>query len=177
MKFKDLHASTPNQLMKFLENSLQYGFTFRKKVYCETEEINQSFDKFYRLKVGEDLLKSGYGVCWDFCEFERRFFEEMKIPHKCFFLDGFVSRDKGGPTHTFLLFEKRGKVYWFEYSWAKYKGIWEYKDFKQALVDIKNKFCKFNGLVSVKVYETKKTKSGLNSLEFVEHCLAGKEIR
>ena len=44
------------------------------------------------------------------------------------------------PSHTFLVFYKNNKVYWFEHSWYDMKGIHEYNNIKALLNDVKNKF-------------------------------------
>lgn len=179
MKFKDLGVNTPQELLQFMQENIQYGFTNKGKVYLENDKnFDADMDRLYKLKVKEDLLKSGYGVCWDTCEFERRFFEEMKIPHKCYFYLSFLARDEGGPTHTFLLYENDKKVNWFEFSWGVYRGIWQYDSKKEALADILEKFCKFyeRPFEKVEIYEFPKARAGLNTFDFVEHCISGKQI-
>ena len=178
MKFEDIKIKTPNELMDFLNKNIKYGFTYENKVFLEGEDFGKQMDELYRLRTGEDLIKSGYGVCWDFCEFEREFFEEMKIPHETYFFLSFLSRSEGGPTHTFLLYSQDEKWFWFEYSWQAFRGIWKYDSKEDALADIMNKFCKYNNRPyhHVEVYKTDKAKAGLNTFEFVDHCMSGEKI-
>ncbi len=169
----------PQELLDFFEKNMKYGFTCGDKVFVDTEpDFQKNMDKLYKLRVGEDFIKSGYGVCWDFCEFERLYFEKKKIPHECYFYLSFYAHNQGGPTHTFLLFNQNKKWFWFEFSWLKYRGIWEYASKEDALKDILEKFIDFfdRNFEKVEVYKTTKAKAGLNTFEFVEHCLAGEEI-
>lgn len=130
----------------------------------------------YQLKTGEDLVKSGYGVCWDFCELEREFCEQKQIPHESYFFLPFLEQNKGGATHTFLLFEQNKKWYWFEYAWQAYRGIWEYSTKEEAFNDIMSKLCQNNAYEKIDVYKTTKAKAGMNALEFVEYCLRGEKV-
>lgn len=177
--FNKLKITTPQELMKFFEDNMQYGFTYRNKVYTDFEhDFQENMDKFYKIRLGKDFIKSGYGVCWDFCELERKFFTENNIEHKCYFIESYLNRKEGGPTHTFAIYKQNEKWYWFEYSWVYHRGIWEYNSIDETLKDILNKFEKFfdKKLINIGLYETEKVGKRLNAFEFVEHCLNGKKV-
>ncbi len=179
MDFKKYDIANMQQLMNFFQNNMKYGFTHKNRIYLEEgADFSSQMDKYYKLRIGEDFIKSGYGVCWDFCEFERSFCEQMNITHECYFFLSFLKGSECGPTHTFLIFEQNNKWYWFEYAWKQYRGIWEYPNKLETLNDILNKFCKYNDISyeKVEVYKTKKVKDRLNASEFIEHCLSGKKI-
>ena len=179
MDFKKYNIKTPQQLYDFCCKKLQYGFTYRGKVFTDFEpDFQANMDKYYKLRLGEDLIRSGYGVCWDVCELERDFLISAHIPHECYFLESFVSRDEGGPTHTFALYQENGKWYWFEYTWLYYRGIHEFDTKQQALKDIYNKYVDFydRKLYDIKLYKTDKVCRRLDTYEFVEHCLGGEKI-
>ena len=178
MSKKEEKIETPKQLMNFLNKHINYGFTYQDQVFLESEDFGKQMDKFWKLKTGNDLLDSGYGVCWDLSEFEREWFEKLKITSECFFFMAFLSRNEGGATHTFLLYEKDANWFWFEFSWEMHRGIWKYESKESALADIIEKFCQcYNkGCHQVEVYRTRKAKAGLNTFEFVEHCLSGEKI-
>lgn len=178
MDFKNYNIANSEQLMKFLESNMNYGFIDGDKAYLENPDFGKQMAQYYQLKTGEDLVKAGYGVCWDFCEFEREFCEQMKIPHECYFLLPFFNSNEGGPTHTFLLLEQDKKWCWFEYAWQTHRGIWEYPTKEAALKDIMAKFCQTNErpYAKVDVYKTAKAKPGLNFFEFIDHCLNGQKI-
>lgn len=179
MNFLENNTKTPKDLMDFLSKNMRYGFTYRNKTFTEDEkDFQANMNKLYKLRLGDDFVKNKYGVCWDFCEFERAFFEEAKIPHECYFYISFLNREKSGPTHTFLLFYQNNKWHWFEYSWQKYRGIWEYETKKDALKDILEKFINYynRNIQNVEIYRTKKVRSRLDAYNFIEHCLNGEKI-
>ncbi len=174
MNFLKMGINSPEDLLNFFQNKMKYGFVYRKKIFTDSEsDFNQNFDKFYKLRLGEDFIKKGYGVCWDFCEFERLFFEKLKIKYECYFIESFIYRQEGGPTHTFAIFNRNGKWFWFEYAWTFYCGIREYETKVEALKDILNKFNNFfnSKFVDVRLYKTTKVTKRLDAFEFVEHCL------
>lgn len=175
MEYKDI--KTPNQLMKYLSKNFKYGFTYRNKVFTEDmPDFQAQMNQFYKLRTGNNFIKSGYGVCWDFCEFERTFFNQHNIPHECYFIFSFKNRKDGGPTHSFTLFEQKNKWFWFEYSWFPFRGIWEYSSKTDALKDIKTKFLQINNVKSLEMYKIKKAKAGLNTATYIDHCLNGEKV-
>lgn len=179
MDFKKLNITTPKKLLEFCRNKLNYGFTYRGKIYTDNKpDFNDNMNKFYKLRKGENFIKSGYGVCWDFCEFERDFFVNTGIKHECYFIVNFLIRVQGGPTHTFLIYEQNGKWFWFEYAWFNYRGIWQYNSREDALCDIVNKFINLNAQQynHTELYKTKSAKAGLNTFTFCEHCFNGEKI-
>ncbi len=179
MDFNKYKIKTPKQLMEFLNKNLKYGFTYRNKIYTEDNpNFNDNMNKFYKVRLKKDFIKSGYGVCWDFCEFEREFFSSLKIKHECYFIVNFLTRIKGGPTHTFLIYEQNNKWYWFEYSWFNFRGIWEYSSRGEALKDIINKFISLNAQKynHTELYKTNRITKRLNTFEFCEHCFNQQKI-
>ena len=75
VNFCKLGIETSKDLMNYFDKNMHYGFVYKKKVFTDNEpDFQKNMDKFYKLRVGEDFIKSGYGVCWDFCELEREFF-------------------------------------------------------------------------------------------------------
>ena len=85
------------------------------------------------------------------------------------------------PTHTFLTFEKNNKYYWFEHAWEKFRGIHEYNTQKELLIDIKDKFIKYelnNNYIKENIIlrEYKKPKYHITVQEFYKHCENGTYI-
>ncbi len=135
--------------------------------------VNEQFSKNYKLQSPEEILTNKVGVCWDQVELERYLFEKENIPIKTFFICHY-DNDKC-PTHTFLVYEKNKKYYWFEHSWEIFRGIHEYNSINDLLFDIKEKFIKYelnnnynsNNLL---LREYKKPKYGISVIEFYHHC-------
>lgn len=177
--FKKYGIESPQELMEFFEKNMKYGFVYRGKVFTEFEpDFQKNMDKLYKLRLGDDFIKNKYGVCWDFCELERAFFENANIQHKCYFIESTINKNEGGPTHTFALFKNKDKWFWFEYSWELERGIHEYKNPEAALVDIVKKFKSFynNQVHDIKVYETKKFTKRVDTFDFVAKCTHSKQI-
>ncbi len=177
MIFKDI--KTPKELMRFFEKNLRYGFVYRNKIFLENEpNFDDDFNKYYKVRLGRDFIKTGYGVCWDFCELERAFFEEKGIEHECYFLESFTNRAESGPTHTFAIFKQGVKWNWFEYSWFAERGIHTYSSKLEAIKDVFNKCVKVYGcnVEDARVYKTSKITTRLDAFEFVEHCIKGEKI-
>lgn len=176
--FEKYNIKTSKDLMQYFKANMKYGFTYRNKIFTDLQpNFQENMDKYYKIRLGEDLIKSGYGVCWDFCELEREFFASKNIPHECYFVESYIDANTGGPTHTFTLFMQGNKWYWFEYAWAYYCGIWEYNSKEEALQDILIKFERFfdKKLINIKIYKTIKVTKRLDAYKFVEHCLSGQK--
>ncbi len=177
--FDKYNIHTPKDLFDFFENNMNYGFTYRNKVYTDLEpDFQENMNKFYRIRLGENFIQNKLGVCWDFCELERRFFMSKNIDHECYFIESYISSEEGGPTHTFLIFTQNNKWFWFEYSWLYHKGIHEYNSKEEALKDIMEKFNEFfdGKLINISMYKTKKVTRRLDAFKFVEHCLGGEKV-
>ena len=179
MDFKKLKITTPQKLLEYFNKNFMYGFTYRGKVFVENSlTFNNDFNKFYKIRLKEDFVKNKYGVCWDYCEFEREFFSSVGIKHTCYFVLNFLTREDGGPTHTFLLYEQNNKWFWFEWAWQQFRGIWEYNTKEEALADVLTKFVELNAVQydHTDGYEFNKVSKRLNAYLFVEHCMQGKPL-
>jgi hypothetical protein len=40
------------------------------------KDFQKNTEKYYKIRLGEDFIKSKYGFCWDFVELEQMFFKE-----------------------------------------------------------------------------------------------------
>lgn len=176
----ELFNLKPIELLQFFEENMKYGFVYRNKVFTDYEsDFQQNMDKLYKIRLGNNFIKHRYGVCWDFCEFERLYFLANNIEYECYFIESCINNNDVGPTHTFAIYKQNNKWYWFEYSWLYHRGIWEYNSKDNALKDILNKFKKFYGnkLKNISIYKTNQVTKRLNAFEFVKHCLEGEKIK
>ena len=132
-----------NEIMDIM-NTIEYGFkdTNGKNIINDLEMWNNEFNNFYYFQEPDELLKTKCGVCWDQVELERDLFEQNNIKFKTYFI--YIVAGNSLPSHTFLTYFNEGKYYWFEHSWEKYKGIYEYRSEIDLLLDIKDKFKKYN---------------------------------
>ena len=164
------------EIMNLLEN-IEYGWMDKQGNKYNT--VDESYSNNYILQSPKEILKNKVGVCWDQVELERYYFKGNDWNIKTYFIV-YYDNDKC-PTHTFLTFEKGNKYYWFEHSWERFRGIHEYTTLKYLLLDVRNKFIKYelndvyekNNLC---IYNYKKPKYHINVLDFYKHCESGINI-
>lgn len=158
-------------------NDINYGyFDSKNRIH---QEVDEEFLSLYKLQSPQETLKHKVGVCWDQVELERYLFEKENIKFKTYFMVHY-DNDKC-PTHTFLIYEKNNKYYWFEHSWEKYRGIREYNTEIDALKDIKEKFINSElnnnyNLENMCIYEYSKPEYGINVSEFYKQCEKGRKV-
>lgn len=162
-------------------NDIKYGFVDNNKnIYPDNDENwDNTFSKSYRLQISNELLKTKYGVCWDQVELERYYLNEIGAEAKSYFIVEYD--DKQCPTHTFIVVKDNNKYFWFEHSWEPYRGIHEFNNLNELLLDIKDKFKKMLikrniSTEEIVIYEYTEPKSNLNCLEFYKHCEQGKKV-
>ena len=156
-----------------LMNDIKYGWIDKNG---SKRYDNDNFFDDYRLESYEEVIKNKLGVCWDQVELERFYFEK-KYKVKTYFI---VYYDNiKCPTHTFLVFKKNKKYYWFEHAWEWYKGIHEYNSLDDLLLDVKNKFIEELEVYEeklLKMYEYSKPKSHINVETFFDFCMQEEKL-
>lgn len=141
--------------------------------------VDESYSDNYTLQSPNEVIKKKIGVCWDQVELERYYFKGNDWNVKTYFLVHYDGNKC--PTHTFLTFEKNNKIYWFEHSWERFKGIHEYNSIKKLLFDIRDKFIKYElnnnyNTLGLVLHEYKKPKYHISVQDFYNHCDYGKYI-
>ena len=118
------------EIMNIMEK-IKYGWLDKNnKVH---HEVDNNFSDSYVLQSPTQVLENKIGVCWDQVELERYLFKETSLEITTYFI---VHYDNNKcPTHTFLVYNKDNKVYWFEHSWNKYKGIHEYNNLIELIIE------------------------------------------
>lgn len=164
------------EIMDLMQN-IEYGWVDKSNI--KHVKIDNAFSDNYKLQSPLEIIKNKLGVCWDQVELERYYFKGNDCNIKTYFLVHYDG-DKC-PTHTFLTYEKNNKYYWFEHSWERFRGIHEYLSLKEMLLDIKNKFIKYelNNTYqeeNLVLHEYKKPKFNISVQEFYSHCDSGKYI-
>ncbi len=145
-----------DKIMECLE-TIEYGFKDENgfNIYKDQKRWDENFEEFYYLQSPDELKKSQCGTCWEQVELERKLFEDYGYEVKTYFICTYA--DNGAPCHTFLVYEENNLFYWFEHSWDEYKGIHEYKDLNELLLDVKSNFIKsyeeFKGMTFVTRYD------------------------
>jgi hypothetical protein len=134
------NIKSPRELLEFMDKNINYGFVGKNgKKYLDpySPEWNDWYNECF-VQTGEEILKSKIGTCWDQVELEREWFFKHNYKFKTYFICFDIEENHS--THTFLVYEDNNKYYWFENSWAKYRGIHEYNSIDELLESIISKF-------------------------------------
>lgn len=161
---------------------IKYGFVDgTDNIYPDDDkDWDKSFGEKYKLQSPADLIKNKYGVCWDQVELERFYLDQEKIDFSVYFIVNYDNLIY--PTHTFVIVNSENISYWLEHSWAPNRGIHEYKNEKEALESVKEKFetmlkNKYNiENDNTYIFKYDKPKYGITCNEFYKHCESGIEI-
>ncbi len=152
-------------------NEISYGWIDKENNIHDL--VNEDFSKLYKLQSPEEVLTNKVGVCWDQVELERSIFTKENYKIKTYFICHYDNASC--PTHTFLVYEKNNKFYWFEHSWEIFRGIHEYNSIYELLSDVKEKFIKYElnnnyNKYNLLLREYSKPKYGISVIEFYKHC-------
>lgn len=138
------------------------------------------FSDLYALQLPNELRKSKLGVCWDQVELERDILTQNNVATDAYFIVYYD--DNKCPTHTFILFENKGKTVWYEHAWEKHRGWYEFASTNEALREVREKFIAME-LAGVDldwnklcIYKYPAPTKKLGCLEFYKHCEAGENI-
>ena len=133
------NIKTPEELLKFMDN-ISYGFVDKDgNIYTD------DFSNWNNCIVqdGEGVLESKVGTCWDQVELERLWFSSNNYTFKTIFCWFECGRVCDLPTHTFLIYEKNNKYYWFEHAFEAFRGIHEFDTMEDAINYVTDKQVEF----------------------------------
>lgn len=165
----------PEEVMDLM-SSIKYGWIDSNGKHYDC--LNKENCNSYKLLKAKDIIKNGFGVCWDQVEVERFYLRNNKITIRTIFM--YYEDGIDDESHTFLTYQKDNKFYWFEHSWNEYRGIHEYDSFDDLIKGVKNKFVKKLNIIGdndIHCYIYKKPKAGLSIIEFYEYCKNGEEVK
>ena len=94
---------------------------------------SEDFMKYYKVLTPKEFETYKGGVCWDYVAYEAEYFKKHFpfVKFKTYFVVSINGITQ--PTHTFILFNYNGYVYWFESSWKSMHGIYKFKNENDAL--------------------------------------------
>lgn len=172
--------SNPEQLLEFMGQNIKYGFARKNGEICisqEPEEWNDWYEQCV-VQTGEQVLNTKVGTCWDQVELERLWFEKNHFEIKTIFIWFEVDYKNDFPTHTFLLYKKGNKWYWFENAFESYRGIHEFNTVKEAVEYVISKqleyaigigVAKIEDKKLIKSYEFSKLEIPFSVVEYLNH--------
>ena len=165
-----------NEINKIMDN-INYGFITKDNKIINDNNSKEwdNFNEYYYLQSPEELLKSKVGVCCDQVELERYLFSKYNINTKTYFI--YLDDLENLPSHTFLVYQDNNKYYWYEHSWYNQKGIHEYNNLNELLLDVKNKFISdYDNSYKLYLYEYQKPKYHITCNEFYKYLETQKQI-
>lgn len=183
MKYSEI--KTPEDLLKFMEENIIYGFVSKdNKIYKDPDSLEWNNDWYSECIVqdGEGLLETKHGTCFDQVELERNWFSENNYKFKTIFLCFKLDKPNNLPTHTFLIYEKNNKYYWFEHAYFNYKGIHEFNSEEQLIEYVKDKQLEYaietnratlEDRKYITCYEYSKPLKNLNIEKYIKHVTNG----
>ena len=134
--------ASPQELLNFMSENIKYGFIGKNgKRY-----LNQDSKDWFKeclVQTGNQVLETKIGTCWDQVELERLWFEKNNYEIKTIFIIFEVNYENDFPTHTFLLYKKNDKWYWFENAFEDFRGIHEFESVKDAIDFVKSKHLEY----------------------------------
>lgn len=120
----NLDINSPEELLIWMNKNIHYGYMKKnKRIYKEnidSYEDGYHFFKEYCLQSPEELFKNKYGVCWDQAEFQRFIFNKLNIENYVIYM---IQNNEDYSTHSYSIFKRNNKFFWFENSWESYRGI------------------------------------------------------
>lgn len=187
MKYNDV--KTPEQLLKYMNDNINYGFVDdNEKKYgpWNNQEFQENCQTKWHLSDPKRLIEVGYGHCWDQVELERDWFKTHNYNFKTFYIWFELPYDNSYSTHTYLVFERDKKYYYFEHSDFNNRGIYEFETYQDAIRYQKEKHIENNKqrnsiddeiLNYLRIYEYSEPTYGCTMNEFINDILKNaKEI-
>ena len=181
---------TPEELLKFMDKNIQYGLKDENdRIYTwDMNEFQEACEKKWKFKSGIDIVKLGYGHCWDQAEIERYWFKKHNFEFKTLFI--FFDTDIAPfVCHTYLVYkDKKSETWnWFEHADEANKGIHRMNTLEDAILAQREASIKFNQSIglpinddtirTIRIYEYNPPKIGCSNQEFLDNIFEhGKDI-
>lgn len=176
-------VKTPLELLDYMDDKITYGFKGRDGIiYTNADEcaFEEGVKTEWRLLPSEEILKNGYGHCFDQVEVERDWFLDKGFLVHTFYIMFCLEEENPFTTHTYLVYEKDDKFYLFEHSDSPNKGIEEFATLKDAIFHqmknhliLNNRIQKLSKkeIESLHVYEYSKPPLGVDMYGFIDYIL------
>lgn len=184
-EYKEL--KTPEELMDYMKDNFEYGYLDKDNNIHHYDDPNyDDLDWFniYMLESEQDILETGVGTCFDMTELERDFLERNGYTVHTYFEMILLDYNNPYPMHSFLVYEKDSKYYYFEFSDYNNRGIYEYSNIIELLNDQIKKY--MNKLEEYNIKEEEKgkliitkfdkVKEHASEEEYLDHVLNSKNI-
>jgi hypothetical protein len=155
-----------NDIMNIM-NDIKYGYLdINGNIHFD---IDEDFDNKYKLQSPNETLNNKVGVCWDQVELERYIFSKyIKLPFETYYI---VCNNRERGTHTFLIYKKDNKSYYFENSYEKFRGIKEFNNTRDIIKYVgANVLADNPDATSYETFKYNKPRDGSSVQQFMDYC-------
>ena len=187
---KDLykHVSSPEELLKFMEENIKFGlYGTNKKLYdtSDLDALELANEIYWNLSSPANTLKLGYGQILDQVELERDWFTRNNYECKTLYITFLVNSANSYPTHAYLAYKDKDKWCWFEAIDKANFGIHKYDSLEELITDQMEKHVRYtenfnpidhSTLDYLHIFDYKKPKYSIGSKEFKKFILNSSEV-
>lgn len=131
LKYENI--KTPEDLLRYMEDNIEYGFVSDKNYTIKDANFNERMLDKWALSLKDELLYKKYGTCFDQVELERYWFKNHGYKCKTFFIWFELEYANPYKTHTYLVYEKDDKYFYFENADTENKGIVKFDSYEEAI--------------------------------------------
>ncbi len=142
------NIKTPEDVFNFMNKYIEYGWIdINGEKHIKTMK---DFRKLYRTMSIDEIIKYRLGTCIEQVWFMHFLLNKINIKNKMFCCrifepDEYNNLEEDEHMHCFVLYYLNNKVYHMEHPNFERKGIYEYKNEKDALEAIVNYYIKLRG--------------------------------
>ena len=141
-------VNTPEELLDFMNKYIKYGLKDDDdNIYnWDQDKFQEACQTKWRLRDELDIVRNGYGHCWDQTEIERGWFKRHNYEYKTLFIIFLLDNDNPYVCHTYLIYKDKqdNKWCWFEHADLNNRGIHKYDTMEEAVLAQKEKYIEFN---------------------------------
>ena len=145
---------TPEELLDFMSNNINYGYLGKnnKIYYFGDSNFDSDWYSEYVLESKDDILRTGIGNCFDQTELERCWFLENDYEIKTVFVMVNLDYENSYPTHAYLCYKNKDNDgwNWFENSDFDNRGIHRFQSFNEIVKYQLDKYKEFLKTFDVK---------------------------
>lgn len=171
--------NTPEELLEFMDRNINYGIKDDEgNVYLwNMDSFQDACETKWKFKSGLDVVRLGYGHCWDQVEIERDWFSKHNYEFKTLFI--YSDSDFPYVCHTYLVYKDNDKWNWFEHADNGNKGIHKMNSLEETILLQRETSIKFNQSIgfpindetikTIYIYEYTPPRIGCSNQEFLDN--------
>ena len=141
-------VNTPEELLEFMDKYIKYGIKDDDgNIYdWDQDNFQEACQTKWRLRDELDIVRNGYGHCWDQTEIERGWFKRHNYEYKTLFVIFLLDNVNPYVCHTYLIYKDKqdNKWCWFEHADFNNRGIHKYDTMEEAMLAQREKHIEFN---------------------------------